>query len=132
MWYGRSRRMNRALFERTILSPSKVSPLVTQLHPAAESLFKDTYLLDFLDLPDRHSEADLQQALTANLRRFLLELNQTTGDSYTCVPELGSVRHAHEEKPVSRQTCAQRTLPQWCPNILWFDLGRDFCFEGRE
>ncbi|MBI3301936.1 MAG: hypothetical protein HYZ72_07650 [Deltaproteobacteria bacterium] len=26
------------------------------------------------------------------------ELNQTTQDSYTCLPELSSVRHAHEEK----------------------------------
>ena len=70
------RQLAGALFERTVLSPPKVSPPVAQLHPAAESLFKDTYLLDFLDLPDRHSEADLQQALTANLRRFLLELGR--------------------------------------------------------
>jgi len=70
------RQLAGALFERAVLNPSKVSPLVTQLHPAAENVFKDTYLLDFLDLPDRHSEADLQQALTANLRRFLLELGR--------------------------------------------------------
>jgi predicted nuclease of restriction endonuclease-like (RecB) superfamily len=70
------RQLASALFERAVLNPPKVSPLVTQLHPAAENVFKDTYLLDFLDLPDRHSEADLQQALTANLRRFLLELGR--------------------------------------------------------
>ncbi len=70
------RQLASALFERTVLSPPKVSPPVALLHPDAGSVFKDIYLLDFLDLPNRHSEADLQQALTANLRRFLLELGR--------------------------------------------------------
>lgn len=70
------RQLNGALFERAILAPSKVSPLVTQLHPAAGSVFKDTYLLDFLDLPEGHSESDLQRGLVANLRRFLIELGR--------------------------------------------------------
>ena len=70
------RQLAGALFERAIVSPPKVSAELTQLHQTAESLFKDTYPLDFLDLPDGHSEADLQRALTANLRRFLLELGR--------------------------------------------------------
>ena len=52
-----------------------------------------------------------------------IDLNQTTGDSYTCVPDLRSVRHAHEETLTVRQTCAQRTLPRLCPNVTCFDLG---------
>lgn len=70
------RQLAGALFERTVLAPLKVSPPVAQLHPDATVLFKDTYLLDFLDLPEKHHEADLQHALTANLRRFLLELGR--------------------------------------------------------
>lgn len=70
------RQLAGALFERTVLAPLKVSPPVAQLHPDATVLFKDTYLLDFLDLPEKHDEADLQHALTANLRRFLLELGR--------------------------------------------------------
>ena len=31
-------------------------------------ILKDSYLLDFLDLPDRHSESDLQTGLLRNLR----------------------------------------------------------------
>ena len=34
-----------ALFERVLLSPAKVSPLVRQIHPHAASLFKDSYLV---------------------------------------------------------------------------------------
>ena len=77
------RQLAGALFERTILSPPKVSALLTQIHPGAETIFKDTYLLDFLDLPEVHSEAGLQAGLLANLRRFLLEL----GRDFTFVGE---------------------------------------------
>lgn len=77
------RQLNGALFERVVLSPAKVSPPVRQLHPDAISVFKDAYLVDFLDIPALHSEADLQQALMANLRQFLLEL----GGDFTFVGE---------------------------------------------
>jgi hypothetical protein len=65
-----------ALFERVVLSPPIVSSVVTQLHTLAQTVFKDVCLLEFLDLPQLHSELDLQQALVANLRQFLLELVQ--------------------------------------------------------
>ena len=77
-WSSREleRQLRGALFERVVLSPPKVSPLVTQLHPQAETIFKDSYLLDFLDLPLVHDESDLQRSLVANLRKFLLELGR--------------------------------------------------------
>lgn len=68
--------INGALFERKLFSPPKVSPPVTQIYPLVESVFKDTYLLDFLDLPDNHSESDLQKGLIADLKRFLIELGR--------------------------------------------------------
>jgi predicted nuclease of restriction endonuclease-like (RecB) superfamily len=46
------------------------------LHPTAEQVFKDSYLLDFLNLPDSHSESDLQKGLIADLKRFLMELGR--------------------------------------------------------
>ncbi len=39
-------------------------------------MFKDSYLLDFLDLPEGHSEGDLQRGLVANLKKFLIELGR--------------------------------------------------------
>jgi predicted nuclease of restriction endonuclease-like (RecB) superfamily len=68
------RQLDGCLFERTVASPPIVSPVVRQLHPAAETIFKDTYLLDFLALPIDHSERDLQRALVKNLKQFLIEL----------------------------------------------------------
>ena len=63
-----------ALFERVILSPPKVSALLTQIHPEALTVFKDSYLLDFLNLSDDHTELDLHKGLLQKLKIFLIEL----------------------------------------------------------
>jgi len=70
------RQIKTALFERIILTPPKVSPLVTQTHPGALSVFKDAYLVEFLGLPDSHAEADLHQGLLKQLKDFLIELGR--------------------------------------------------------
>ena len=70
------RQIKSALFERTVLSPPKVSPLVTQMHPGAIDAFKDVYMLEFLGLPEDHSESDLHQGLLAKLKTFLIELGR--------------------------------------------------------
>lgn len=70
------RQVKAALFERTILHPPIVSPLVRQLHPEALSVFRDAYLVEFLDLPVGHSEADLHRGLLLKLRDFLIELGR--------------------------------------------------------
>jgi predicted nuclease of restriction endonuclease-like (RecB) superfamily len=49
---------------------------VTQLRPDAEAIFKDSYLVDFLGLPEAHSEQELQTAIIVNLKRLLLELGR--------------------------------------------------------
>ena len=65
-----------ALFERAVLSPPKVSPLVTQLYPDALSVFRDAYTVEFLGLPPVHAEADLHRALLDKLKDFLIELGR--------------------------------------------------------
>ena len=45
------RQLQTAAFERTILGPPKVSPAVRQNHPDAATIFKDSYVVEFLDLP---------------------------------------------------------------------------------
>lgn len=70
------RQFKGALFERTVLTPAKVSPLVTQTHPDALNVFKDSYLVEFLDLPAGHAEADLHRGLLLRLKDFLIELGR--------------------------------------------------------
>jgi predicted nuclease of restriction endonuclease-like (RecB) superfamily len=77
-WSSREleRQFEAALFERSVLHPAKVSAALTQLQPAALSAFKDAYMLEFLGLPDAHSETDLHQSLLAKLKVFLSELGR--------------------------------------------------------
>jgi predicted nuclease of restriction endonuclease-like (RecB) superfamily len=70
------RQLQSGRFARTVLNPIKVSPAMTQLHPEAAQLFRDSYTLEFLGLPGEHCEADLHGALLRNLGRFLTELGR--------------------------------------------------------
>jgi predicted nuclease of restriction endonuclease-like (RecB) superfamily len=54
----------------------KVSAVLTQIHPSAVDELKNAYTLEFLSLPDVHSEADLHGALVRNLGRFIGELGR--------------------------------------------------------
>ena len=58
------------------MSPAKVAAPLRQLHPDAATVFKDSYLVEFLDLPPGHSEADLQRGLVEQLKKFLIELGR--------------------------------------------------------
>jgi len=46
-----------------MLADLKLAPPVRELHQDVAGTFKDTYLLDFLNLPEPHLEANLQAAL---------------------------------------------------------------------
>ena len=77
-WSSREleRQFRLAAFERAVLSPPKVSAVLTQTHGEATSVFKDAYVVEFLNLPDDHSEADLHRGLLARLKAFLIELGR--------------------------------------------------------
>jgi predicted nuclease of restriction endonuclease-like (RecB) superfamily len=77
-WTSREleRQLNVALFERTVLAPAILSAPLRELHPAAASIFKDSYLVEFLNLPQDHSEADLHHGLVEQLKNFLIELGR--------------------------------------------------------
>ena len=73
------RQIDSCFYERTMLSNTKtlgVSTVLAQIHPDISSVFKDTYILDFLDLPEHFSEKDLRKALIENLKHFILELGR--------------------------------------------------------
>lgn len=75
--------IKRGIFERTMMADQKLSPVVRELPQDVTGIFKDSYLLDFIDLPEPYVEKDLQSALVKNLCRFLLEL----GDGFSFVGE---------------------------------------------
>lgn len=71
-----ARQIEASTFERSVLGPPKLSTALRELHPTAARDFKDVYSLEFLDLADGHSEADLHGALLRNLGRFITELGR--------------------------------------------------------
>jgi len=75
-WSSREldRQLKSGLFLRAVANPLKVSPVVRQMYPLANSVFKDVYALEFLGLSETHDEPDLHGALIRNLGRFLTEL----------------------------------------------------------
>lgn len=77
-WSSRDleRQFDAALFERAVLQPAKVSAVLTQIQPHARSAFKDAYMVEFLGLPEDHSESDLHRGLLAKLKAFLIELGR--------------------------------------------------------
>lgn len=71
-----ARQIEASLFERTVLSPVKLSTTLREVHPQAVEFFKDSYVLEFLGLEQDHSETDLHSGLLRNLGRFLTELGR--------------------------------------------------------
>ena len=71
-----ARQIDSALFERAVLHPPKLSTALREFHPGAETVFRDAYVVEFLELHEGHHEADLHQSLLRNLRAFLTEMGR--------------------------------------------------------
>ena len=70
------RQFKSSLYERQKLSSKTI---IATNHPKADKIpqvFRDRYVFEFLDLPEPYSENDLQKALVAKLKKFLLELGR--------------------------------------------------------
>jgi len=74
------RQISTNYFERVRLAKDRPALLAKGQTPlpadtmTPDDEIRDVYLLEFLDLPDTHSESDLETALVADLEHFLLEL----------------------------------------------------------
>ncbi|TAK35721.1 MAG: DUF1016 domain-containing protein [Saprospiraceae bacterium] len=70
------RQLNSGLFERVIFSKKGNLPEILPGKDLREFGFRDNYLVDFLHLPDAHSEKDLRKSILKNLKNFLLEFGK--------------------------------------------------------
>ena len=57
------RQISASFFERTMIGSLKISPAVRESYKDITSPFKDSYVLDFLNLPEKYTESDLQRGL---------------------------------------------------------------------
>lgn len=61
----------------TLLGDKKnISKGLKEIYPKAEILFKDTAFVDFLNLPQKHTESKLKNGLIENMKKFVLELGK--------------------------------------------------------
>jgi predicted nuclease of restriction endonuclease-like (RecB) superfamily len=70
------RQFKSALFERSVATPLKSSEALKKTQPDALEVFRDAYVVEFLNLPATHAEADLHQGLLHRLKDFLIELGR--------------------------------------------------------
>ena len=75
------RQMDSALYQRFTLSSKK--PLPKSVPAAARKSILDSYVLEFLDLPEQFSENNFKKAIIGNLKKFILEF----GKDFTFVGE---------------------------------------------
>ncbi len=70
------RQISASLFERTMIGNAKLSTALRELNQDLTLSFKDSYVFDFLNLPEPHSESDLQKGLIQQMKNFILELGK--------------------------------------------------------
>ena len=70
------RQISASLFERTMIGNSKLSAVLRESSHDLANTFKDSYVFEFLNLPEPHSENDLQSGLVRQMKNFILELGK--------------------------------------------------------
>ncbi|HKM93826.1 MAG TPA: PDDEXK nuclease domain-containing protein [Prolixibacteraceae bacterium] len=70
------RQISASLFERTIISSSKLSTALGETNQNITNTIKDSYVFEFLSLPELYSESELQRGLLRQMKKFILELGK--------------------------------------------------------
>jgi len=68
------RQIKAATFERTMLGNQQVEQLKKYIPQDITNVFRDSYIFEFLNIPDLHSEQTLRKTLIKNLSSFMKEL----------------------------------------------------------
>ena len=71
-----NRQIDSALYERTLTAQPKLSPVLREMAPQAEQMFRDNYVMEFITGKESKPENALQRALIKNMKEFILELGK--------------------------------------------------------
>ncbi|WP_199757075.1 YhcG family protein [Pedobacter sp. KBW06] len=77
--YGKrelERQVSTSFYERVMIGKANLSPAVREINVDLASSFKDSYVFEFLHLPEPHNESDLQRGLIQQMKIFILELGK--------------------------------------------------------
>jgi predicted nuclease of restriction endonuclease-like (RecB) superfamily len=67
------RQLNTSVYERTMLSNTLTERKPNHL---PQNIFKDPFIFEFLNLPEKHSENEFEKAIIQNLQKFILEVGK--------------------------------------------------------
>ena len=70
------RQISSGIFERTMISNTKLSTSLREIDQNLNNQFKDSYVFEFLNLQDKHTENELQRGLIKQMKSFILELGK--------------------------------------------------------
>lgn len=70
------RQIDSALYERSVANNIKLSPVLREIVPKAELVFRDQYVLEFLSGKEYDNENSMQAALIKQMKQFILELGK--------------------------------------------------------
>jgi predicted nuclease of restriction endonuclease-like (RecB) superfamily len=70
------RQLKSGYFERSLLANKLLPPSLENYPRDVANVFKDSYVFEFINLPPKHAEKDLQKALLQQLKQLILELGK--------------------------------------------------------
>jgi hypothetical protein len=94
--------MNKLNANPGVRGDEQLSALARVLQPPVGEAFKDHYVLEFLGLPEPHSENDLKRAMVRHMKAFVLEL----GVDFLSVNE--ELKEPHENASMGVLLCRDK------------------------
>lgn len=70
------RQIDSALFERTMVEQPKLSPVLREIVPTAQQVFRDQYVMEFIGGKEYKTELSMKSALIRQMKEFILELGK--------------------------------------------------------
>jgi predicted nuclease of restriction endonuclease-like (RecB) superfamily len=70
------RQISSGLFERVMIGNAKLPAAIRDVHPNISDHFKDSYIFEFLNLPEPYNENELKKGLIRQMKEFILELGR--------------------------------------------------------
>ena len=87
------RQISSSAFERVMIGNAKLPESIRKLPQEMTNVLKDSYVFEFLNLPEPYVENDLRKALLRELKQFMLEL----GPDYLFVGEEFPIKVGHRD-----------------------------------
>ncbi len=68
------RQITSCMYERSILSPIKLAPMVREIAPQAEKIFRDTYVMEFITGEEAKPENSLRKAMLHKMKKLIFRM----------------------------------------------------------